>query len=128
MLDNDGVQRRFKPGGLTLRQDKQTRRTTMLKSILAAAALAVAVVPAAPAFADSVNVEIGGRHRHDIGRHDAERIAANRGVERVTDVDFNDGIWIVRGVNHRGTHIRVKITRFGRVIDVDYFRHGDWRR
>src|SRR5262245_49813200 len=108
----------------------------MLKTLLAATALAVATLPAAaPAFADSrpsVHVTIGVGDRGDyrdhrrgpnISRREAVRIAAGRGCSRVSDVDYNDGVWVVRGSNRHGSRMRVQISaRNGRVLDVDIAR------
>lgn len=113
----------------------------MLKPLIASAALATAAAlaaPVAPALADhgapSVRLEVGvhtvdhrrDRYRHrgpNINRREAVRIASRVGLARVRDLDFRNGVWLVRGRSHRGAAIRVEISaRTGRVIDVDYGR------
>jgi hypothetical protein len=112
---------------------------TFIASLAAASALATAAPAAlaAPAFAEhasarvQVNVIEAGHHRHyrryhhhTINRREAIRIAASRGLARVTDIDRRGRIWEVEGYTRRGARIEVTIASNGRVIDVDYGRRS----
>lgn len=95
----------------------------MIRSAIAAS-LAIAALAAAPAFADDRDdgrsYRAAAHQSVHISRAEAIRIARDHGLQRVKEIELDDGKWEIEGRTRHGREIEIDISAHsGRVLELE---------